>query len=168
LGVVVRRVGMGANPTRVGEAAEPVSFEALFRRERAEMVRLASMIAGSVGVGEEVTQEAFLRLHQRWVEVQNPIGFLRTVVTNLARSEARRVRMQRRKPFLTVTSMGDPEIDETWSAICCLPSRQRAVLALRYYADLPEAEIAAILGCRLGTVKSARHRAIVKLRQELA
>jgi DNA-directed RNA polymerase specialized sigma24 family protein len=42
------------------------------------------------------------------------------------------------------------------------------VLALRYYADLPEAEIAAILGCRLGTVKSAHHRAIVKLRQELA
>lgn len=167
MGVVVRRVRMGGNPVRVGELPERDSFDALFSRERSGMVRLASMITGSVGIGEEIVQEAFLRLHERWAEVENPVGFLRTVVTNLARSEARRVRMQRRKPIPLVLSVGDPEIDETWTAVCRLPARQRAVLALRYYADLPEVEIARILGCRLGTVKSAHHRALVKLREAL-
>jgi RNA polymerase sigma factor (sigma-70 family) len=52
--------------------------------------------------------------------------------------------------------------------VCGLPFRQRAVIALRYYADLPEAEIAEILGCRIGTVKSARHRAIARLREEIS
>ncbi len=62
----------------------------------------------------------------------------------------------------------EPEIDETWDALNRLPFRQRAVLALAYYADLPEAEIAELLGCRLGTVKSARHRALRALKKELS
>jgi RNA polymerase sigma factor (sigma-70 family) len=61
-----------------------------------------------------------------------------------------------------------PEVDETWATVCLLPFRQRAVLALRYYEDLPEAEIARILGCRIGTVKSARHRALATLRRKLS
>jgi RNA polymerase sigma factor (sigma-70 family) len=60
------------------------------------------------------------------------------------------------------------DVDETWLAVLRLPFRQRAVLALRYYADLPEGEIAALLGCRIGTVKSARHRALTALRKELS
>jgi RNA polymerase sigma factor (sigma-70 family) len=62
----------------------------------------------------------------------------------------------------------DPEIDETWAAVCRLPFRQRAVLALRFYEDLPEAEIARVLGCRPGTVKSSLHRGLAKLREELS
>ena len=64
-------------------------------------------------------------------------------------------------------SVGAPELGETWLAISRLPFRQRAVLALKYYADLPEAEIASLLGCRIGTVKSAGHRALADLRKEL-
>jgi RNA polymerase sigma factor (sigma-70 family) len=64
--------------------------------------------------------------------------------------------------------VGIPEIDETWAAVSRLPYRQRAVLILRYYADLPESEIADVLGCRVGTVKSAHHRALERLRRELS
>jgi RNA polymerase sigma factor (sigma-70 family) len=62
----------------------------------------------------------------------------------------------------------DPEIDETWVAVCRLPFRQRAVLALRFYEDMSEAEIARVLGCRPGTVKSGLHRGLSRLREELS
>ena len=143
------------------------SFESVFAEYRLPMVRLAHVIIGSNELAEDVVQEAFVRLHQRWVDVKNPPGFLRTVVTNLCRNEIRRSRLGRRSSP-TVTSIHDPELDETWAAVCRLPFRQRAVLALRYYLDLPEAEIAQILDCRLGTVKSAHHRGIAKLREELS
>jgi RNA polymerase sigma factor (sigma-70 family) len=143
------------------------SFESVFTEYRLPMVRLAHVIIGSNEVAEEVVQEAFVRLHRRWADVKNPPGFLRTVVTNLCRTEIRRSRLARRSSPIVI-SINDPELDETWTAVCRLPFRQRAVLALRYYLDLPEAEIAQILDCRLGTVKSAHHRGIAKLREELS
>jgi RNA polymerase sigma-70 factor (sigma-E family) len=142
-------------------------FEALYADYRMPMVRLAHVITGSNEVAEEIVQEAFVRLHRRFAAVENPPAFLRTIVTNLCRSEVRRARISPRRVVHTIDATGDPEIDETWSAVRRLPSRQRAVLALRYYADLPEAEIARVLGCRLGTVKSAHHRALAKLRDQL-
>ena len=54
-----------------------------------------------------------------------------------------------------------------WSAVRCLPARQRAVLVLRYHEDLPEAEVARLLGLPLGTVKSLAHRGLARLRGEL-
>jgi DNA-directed RNA polymerase specialized sigma24 family protein len=63
---------------------------------------------------------------------------------------------------------GIADIDETWGVLRKLPFRQRAALMLRYYEDLPEADIARLLGCRPGTVKSALHRGLATLRKELA
>jgi RNA polymerase sigma factor (sigma-70 family) len=131
------------------------------------VVRISPIITGSNAVAEEVVQEAFMRLHRRWADVENPPGFLRTVVTNLCRTEVKRSRSEHLRAPRTVESIGEPELDETWALVCRLPFRQRAVLGLRYYADLPEAEIARILKCRVGTVKSAHHRAIATLRKEL-
>jgi RNA polymerase sigma factor (sigma-70 family) len=54
-----------------------------------------------------------------------------------------------------------------WSAVRRLPPRQRAVLVLRYHEDLPEAEVARLLGLPLGTVKSLAHRGLARLRDEL-
>ncbi|HEX2039468.1 MAG TPA: sigma-70 family RNA polymerase sigma factor [Acidimicrobiales bacterium] len=59
-------------------------------------------------------------------------------------------------------------MDETWDVLRRLPYRQRAVLVLRYYEDLSEAEIADVLDCRPGTVKSAANRALARLREELS
>jgi len=140
----------------------------LYRRQREPMIRFARLLAGSGGVAEEIVQEAFLKLHQLGERPRNPDGYLRTVVANLARSHLRRLGVERRMPAGRRITVGDPEIDETWAAVCRLPFRQRAVLALRFYEDLPEADIARILDCRLGTVKSSLHRGLSKLREELS
>ena len=59
------------------------------------------------------------------------------------------------------------ERDELWQAVLRLPPRQRACIALRYYEDLPEREVAAILSCSVGTVKKQSSRALAQLRREL-
>jgi RNA polymerase sigma factor (sigma-70 family) len=61
----------------------------------------------------------------------------------------------------------NPEIDETWAAVSDLPPRERAVVVLRYWQDLSEADIASSLGWPAGTVKSTLHRALKRLREEL-
>ncbi len=69
---------------------------------------------------------------------------------------------------MTTVTVGMPEVDETWEALRRLPDRQRAAIVLRFYEDLPEAEIARVLGCRPGTVKSLIHRGLARVRKETA
>jgi RNA polymerase sigma-70 factor (sigma-E family) len=157
-------------PPEIGWDGWPADLVELFVSERAEMVRLAHLISGSNALAEEIVQDAFVRLRDRWGRLDKPGGYLRTTVVNAARQHLRRLDVEHRYAHLMPQDhvvTGDPEIDETWDAVCRLPERQRAVLALRFYEDLPEAEIAEILGCRVGTVKSNLHRALRKLRREL-
>lgn len=151
-----------AGPMAAGE------LTSLYRRQGVAMVRLARLLTGSNAVAEEVVQEAFLKMHQRGEAPLNPDGYLRTTVANLSKSHLRRLRLERRLPAADRATFDDPEIDETWEAVCRLPFRQRAALALRFYDDLPEAEIARVLGCRPGTVKSSLSRGLSKLREELS
>jgi RNA polymerase sigma-70 factor (sigma-E family) len=163
-------VGVRGEMTAARAVARPPErdpFDAIFEEHRVPMVRLAHVITGSNAIAEEIVQDAFVRLHRRFDAVDNPPAFLRTIVTNLCRSEVRRARRSPRRVVHTIEVTGDPEVDETWAAVCQLPFRQRAVLALRYYADLSEAEIARVLQCKVGTVKSAHHRALAKLREQL-
>jgi RNA polymerase sigma factor (sigma-70 family) len=141
---------------------------ALFRRQRTAMVRLARLLSRSEAIAEEVVQEAFLQMHQLRKSPQNPEGYLRTTVVNLSRNYTRRLRLEQRGSPHERVSFNDPEIDETWAILCRLPFRQRSVIALRFYEDLSEAEIARVLECRLGTVKSSLHRGLRKLREELS
>ena len=159
----------GRTPSKHAAPDIPPSSDlaTLYLREREAMVRLARLLTGSMLVAEEVVQEAFLKMHQQDTRPENPAGYLRTTVANLSRSHLRRLRLERRQSAPDHVSFDDPVIDETWAAVCRLPFRQRAVLALRFYEDLPEAEIARLLGCRLGTVKSSLHRGLAKLREEL-
>ncbi len=152
-------------------ASGPMSssdLTSLYRRQREAMIRLARLLTGSPAIAEEVVQEAFLRMHQQVAQPLNPDGYLRTTVANLSRSHLRRLRLERRGPPRERETFDDPEVDETWAAVCRLPFRQRAVLALRYYEDLSESDIARVLGCRPGTVKSSLHRGLSKLREELS
>jgi RNA polymerase sigma factor (sigma-70 family) len=127
------------------------------------------MILGSTEEAEELSQEALIRVHERWGSLERPDSFLYIVTVNLCRSQVRRRGVERRKAVVDPLSVvREPEVDETWLALMRLPFRQRAVLALRYYADLPEAEIAEVLHCPIGTVKSARHRALRALRKDLS
>jgi RNA polymerase sigma-70 factor (sigma-E family) len=157
-----------SDPRIPGDLSSPDDLSGLYRRQSDAMVRLARLLTGSDAVAQEVVQEAFLKMHQRGDAPDNPEGYLRTTVANLAKSHLRRLRLERRLPGPDRFFFDDPEIDETWEAVGRLPFRQRSVLALRFYSDLSEAEIARVLGCRPGTVKSSLSRGLAKLREELA
>lgn len=149
------------------------SFEDVYRRNREPLLRLARLLTGSDTIAEDVVHDAFLGLSRHWGSVANPDGYLRTSVVNLTRTVHRRTTREREKgeraqrvrvhPVVT----HQPEIDETWDVLLQLPDRQRAAIVLRFYEDLPEAEIARVLGCRPGTVKSLIHRGLAKVREAM-
>jgi RNA polymerase sigma factor (sigma-70 family) len=164
--VYERKVHEGRAPATSNRA--PPEFERLYLECYRPSVRLAHLLTGSNAIAEEIAQEAFVRVHQRYDSLQVPAAYLRTVVVNLSRSHLRRVQRERRVVLHRTAVELPPEIDETWQSVVALPFDQRAVLVLRYYLDLTEAEVASVLNCRIGTVKSRHHRALTKLRQELS
>jgi RNA polymerase sigma factor (sigma-70 family) len=131
------------------------------------MVRLARLLTGSPAVAEELVQDAFIKFARSAGKKDEPAAYLRVIVVNLCRSQQRRNLIERRLAPKAPVASGAADIDETWDVIRKLPFRQRAALMLRYYEDLPEADIACLLGCRPGTVKSALHRGLAALRKEL-
>jgi RNA polymerase sigma-70 factor (sigma-E family) len=167
-GLVGRQQVVYERRARAAANRAPREFETLYHECYRPSVRLAHLLTGSNAIAEEIVQEAFVRVHERFDTLQVPAAYLRTVVTNLSRSHLRRARRERHLLLDRVTVELPPEIDETWKAVVALPFDQRAVLVLRYYADLTEAEVASVLNCRVGTVKSRHHRALTKLRQELS
>ncbi len=142
-------------------------LEALYRAEHPGMVRLAHLILGSNEVAEEVVHDAFLKLHGAWRRVDRPGAYLRQIVVNECRSRLRRLRVERRHLPDPPRPEWPAEVDETWVALARVRPRRRAALVLRYYEDLPLAEIAELLGCRLGTVKSLIHRGLAELKEVL-
>jgi RNA polymerase sigma-70 factor (sigma-E family) len=152
------------SPVALG-AESRTELEALYRVQRDPMVRLVRLMTGSKATAEEVVQEAFLRVAEKVVLVDNPEGYLRTTVVNLTRNHLRRAGFERQLPHPDVVHTSQPEVDEMWAAVCRLPFSQRAVLALRFYEDLSEDEIARTLDCRIGTVKSRLHRGLANLRK---
>ena len=141
--------------------------EDLYRSQRLAMVRLARLLTDSSAVAEEIVQDAFIRFARSPGRKNEPAAYLRVIVVNLCRSQQRRTLIERRLAPRAPLLSGIPEIDETWDLVRKLPFRQRAVLMLRYYEDLSEADIARVLNCRPGTVKSALHRGIAALRKQL-
>ena len=139
----------------------------------ARLLRLATLLAGSRDVGEEIVQEAFVRaataLHRLSDEEMG--AYLRTIALNVWRNRLRRLAIERRLrvPWIAMSQDERPfeERDALWRAIRRLPPRQRACLVLRYYEDLSERETATLLGCSVGTVKSQSSRGIARLRREM-
>jgi RNA polymerase sigma factor (sigma-70 family) len=144
------------------------SLADVYHERYVPLVRLARLMVGSTAVAEELTQEAFMRLIGAWARVENPAGFVHTTLVNLCRSYFARTAVADRYRPDPVTDQVDPDIDETWNALARLPDTYRVVLALRFYEDLSEAEIARVLQLRPGTVKSQIHRGLAKLRKELS
>lgn len=145
--------------------ASSPALEDLYRDRYASMVRLAHLLTGSNEVAEDVVQESFVRVARRWGRAENPAAYLRAVVVNRCRSWQRRQVLERRhEGGAAAVDALPPELDETLTVLARLPSRQRAALVLRFYADLSEADIAEALGCRRGTVKSLIHRGLAQLK----
>lgn len=139
----------------------------LFRERFDPMVRLATLLTGSVETAEELVMDAFTRVAPRIDELDQPAAYLRTAVVNATRSHHRRVRTARAAPLPDPTAVLDPEIDELWQRLDRLRPDERACVVLRFYEDLPLADIARQLDLPLGTVKSHLHRAIATLRSLL-
>jgi len=154
--------------TVVADPANGLDLSDLFARQRESMVRLARLFIGSAAIAEEIVQDAFLKMHRLSKPPDNADAYLRTTVANLSKNYLRRLRLERRPVPAEHVTLSTPEIDETWTTLRKLPFRQRAVLVLRFYEDMSEADIAETLHCRPGTVKSNLHRGLEKLRSELS
>lgn len=108
------------------------------------------------------------KMYRTWGTAQRPEAYLRTAIVNSCRNWQRQARTRLSKlPLLVTPNSVDLAAGELADAIAHLPFRQRAVIVLRYYADLSEAEIADALGCRPGTVKSLAAHALDRLAKEL-
>jgi len=154
-------------PAAPGETARG-GFDTVFVALWPSIARFAHLVVGSREVGEELTQEAFLGLLRHFDSVDSPAAYLRRSVVN--RAGRHRTRVLRERVLLAAAREPvqlPPDLDETWALLARLPARQRAVLVLRFYDDLPEAEIARVLGCRPGTVKSLSSRGLTRLRKDL-
>lgn len=134
------------------------------------MVRLATLLVGSSHLAEEVVQDAFASVDARWDEIDRPGAYLRTVVVNGSRAVLRRRQLEQCTHDLHVVEQDDhipTRLLELRDALGRLSERQRTVIVLRYFVDLPDAEIASTLGCRPSTVRSLARRALQALREEL-
>lgn len=145
------------------------SFDEVYWAERRAIVRLAVLLVGSPEVAEELAHDAFVRLFERYDEVDNPAGFLRTATVRLCLTWQRRRKTEQRliqKVGIDRPS-GTPEVDETWEALGRLDPDRRTVLVLRYYERLRHVEIAELLGCPASTIRNRTRRALKDLRKEL-
>jgi RNA polymerase sigma-70 factor (sigma-E family) len=144
----------------------------LFDEHYRGLCRLAALLLNDSAAAEEVVQEAFLRTFSSWWRVRHPERaqwYLRTSVVNLCRSKLRRRSTEERGNRVTWSDedrqSGTDATDLSDDAVTLvkfvrqLPPRQRDAVVLRYYEDLPEAEIARILGCAVGTIKSQLSKA---------
>ena len=141
----------------------PRDFIELYQTRWAPMVRLARLLTAADGSAEELVQDSFLRVRTRWGTIDNPPSYLRACVVNACRNHHRRQVLERRQPAAADVTVDDRF--ELRGALAALPPRQRSVVVLRYYEDLPEAEIAELLGCSVSAVKSLLHRAVKDLRK---
>jgi len=163
-----------------GAAAFQGQLSAAFEAHYRPLVRLASLLLDDVGSSEEVVQDAFVRVWSRGPGLRDPErlpAYLRSAVLNGARSQLRRRGVRRRHlrsvgpgasaaPAEAEALAADPD-GAVLRALRALPDRQREVLALRYYLDLSEAEIAATLGISAGSVKTHAHRGLQALAEAL-
>lgn len=138
------------------------------------------LVGGDWAAGEDLLQGALERTYRHWDRMNNPRpeAYVRRVLVNAATSRWRRLRARVGEVPLLLdgdwtldpAGHGDDPADRLAThealirALRDLPPRQRAVLVLRYFDDLPEAEVAAALGCTVGTVRSQTSRGLAKLR----
>jgi RNA polymerase sigma-70 factor (sigma-E family) len=145
-------------------------FDIVYATQYLPLVRLAYLTTGSLPAAEDVVQDVFIEWYRRLDQVHHPAAYLRRAVVSRCVSWLRRRALERRHGSAgyaeaVVADAGDASAVR--EALARLGPRQRAAVFLRYYLDLPEAEIAAALGCRPGTVKSLLHRALGVLREQL-
>lgn len=160
---------------RAEEAA--VAVGALYQVMAVGLIRLAYVILGDRQAAEDVVQDAFCNLFRRWdhlSHVPSAEYYVRVAVLNACRSALRRREVRSRlvlyelpAPSVEAAILGGEERDDLIRAVDRLPRRQRETLILSYYLDLPDDEIATLMGVGTSSVRSARHRALETLARNL-
>lgn len=155
---------------------DDASFTTAVGEALPRLQRIARLLVGSADAADDLVAEAIARTLPKWRagSIVDPAAYLRMVLMNLARRRWRRRRLALRRDHASLDWIQSPadgeavnaERDRTLRVLLRLPARRRAVVVLRYYDDLPEAEIARVLGINLGTVKSTLSRALEQLRAE--
>ncbi len=151
-------------PNVLDDGVTAVDFDEFYRAEYAPMVRLARGLVDTSECAEEIAQDAFAKVFERWNRLDSPGGYLRTSVVNGARSELRK-REVRRRVGLNHPRQVPAERDYLVDALDRLPPKRKTALVLRFYAGLSEREIAETMGVRPGTVKSMVSRGLAELRE---
>jgi RNA polymerase sigma-70 factor (sigma-E family) len=145
------------------------------RSRHSAFLRRAVLLVGDHGAAEDLVQEALARLWlgSRRGRIDNPEAYVMRSLVNASIS-----RWRSRRPSDMVVAQpempaADPrgqveERDRVWRAVMALPPRQRAIVVLRFYEDLPEEQIASLLGISRGTVRSQTAKARTRLRAAMA
>jgi len=169
------RLAMGHDPVAATTPGMP-NFDDLFALEYPKLVRLASLFGADDP--EEAAQEAFARLYLRIARFPGrgeALAYLRTIVCNLARSQARRRKVAMRTHPLARPMSNDPvnpadaasasnQTEQIINAIRALPIRQREAVVLCYWEHLTQPEAARVMGISVGSVKTHLHRAMASIR----
>ncbi|MFD7691603.1 SigE family RNA polymerase sigma factor [Streptomyces sp. NPDC059781] len=156
------------------QARQEAEFQEFVRARWSRLVRTAYLLTGDVHHAEDLTQTALAKAYRSWRRVSRsdrPEAYVRRMLVSC---NSDRFRKRRVTEALTAAPPETAGRDEavSWAdersalltALAALPPKQRAVIVMRYWEDLPEAEVAEMLGCSPGTVKSQASKALAKLR----
>jgi RNA polymerase sigma-70 factor (sigma-E family) len=145
------------------------AFDAFVRARLPHLLRFGRALTGDEHAAADLVQDALERTLMRWSRVTgDPEGYVRRAMVNRSISVWRKHRRERLTDAVPDLGHDDRVRDDAlFQALRLLPPRQRAVIALRYYEDLTEAQTADVLGCSVGTVKSQAHAAMARLRSLL-
>jgi RNA polymerase sigma-70 factor (sigma-E family) len=147
-------------------------FEAFVVSRGPALLRFAFLLTADAHLAQDLVQEALIKAHRRWsanAQADHPEAYVRRIMVNQHLSW-RRLRSHHEVaaplPNMVATDATSQvgERDLIWRMLIGLPRRQRTVLVLRYYEDLSDPEIASMLGCAEGTVRSLASRAFASLR----
>jgi RNA polymerase sigma-70 factor (sigma-E family) len=167
-------VSRSGGRTGGSNAARDEEFSSYMAARQPALLRTAYLLTGDRAGAEDLVQTALAKLYLSWDKVRDREsldGYVRRIIVNEHNSLWRRAWKRRehtteRMPESPVTDVyDDGQGSALWDFVQTLPPKQRAVIVLRYYEDLSEAEIAATLGISTGTVKSQASRALAALRQ---
>jgi RNA polymerase sigma-70 factor (sigma-E family) len=174
---VVVETGAVRSMERSTASTRDAEFEAYMAARQPSLLRTAYLLTGDRHAAEDLVQTALAKLYLSWDKVQRRElldGYVRRIMVNENNSLWRRAWKRRE---VTTDAVPDHaqvldrhdhgERSALWEFVQTLPRKQRAVIVLRYYEDLTEAEVAEILGISVGTVKSQASRALASMRERV-
>jgi RNA polymerase sigma factor (sigma-70 family) len=148
----------------VGTKTATADFEVLYRAHYPPLMRLAYLLTGSNEVAEDLVHDVFLRAGDR-LPLDLPASYLRASVVNACRSQHRRAVVARRHAPPPAPLVMPRELVDFRDVLLGLPLRQRTAVVLRYFCDMGDDDIAALLDCRPATVRSLVSRGLANLRE---